>query len=359
MLAHRLNPTPDLKTSRRAFLVGGAAATGALVVGAYLGLTRGAAVAADGPPIPNGPARPDAFIRIAPDNTVTVLDQAPRHGAGQHDGPRHPRRRRARRRLVAGAHRVRAGRLRALQQPAVRPRPGHRRLHRHRQFLDPDAQGGRGREGDAPRRRRLPVEGAGFGDPGREGRGLASALRPPGHLRRARGKRLHPAGAAGAEAQGAEGLGPYRQARAAGRFGRQDGRLGGVLPRHPPPRHADGGGGASAPVRGDREVRRRGGGAQGAGRRRRGHDPDRRRRSRPRHLLGPERPGGAGDRLGRSPGPRSAPPTRSWPSTRRSPAPAASSPRTRATRAAPSPAPPRCWRRSSSSPTSPTPPWSR
>src|SRR5215207_2903812 len=72
MLANRLQSVSDPRASRRAFLVGGAAA-GALVVGANLGLTKGAAVAADGPPMPNVPPRPDAFIRIAPDNTVTVL----------------------------------------------------------------------------------------------------------------------------------------------------------------------------------------------------------------------------------------------------------------------------------------------
>src|SRR5215204_4979296 len=56
--------------SRRSFLRGAAATAGALVVGTYIALPKGKAVAATSP---DGAARPNAFVTIAPDNTVTVM----------------------------------------------------------------------------------------------------------------------------------------------------------------------------------------------------------------------------------------------------------------------------------------------
>jgi len=72
--AHGLSlPPMDATPSRRAFLRGAGAVGGALVIGAALPLPAGAATgeapAVVGPPTP----MPGAFVRIAPDNTVTVL----------------------------------------------------------------------------------------------------------------------------------------------------------------------------------------------------------------------------------------------------------------------------------------------
>ncbi len=57
--------------SRRGFLVGAAAVGGALVIGTYMSFGRGGRAVAAMPQ--GGPAAPNAFIRIAPDDTVTVL----------------------------------------------------------------------------------------------------------------------------------------------------------------------------------------------------------------------------------------------------------------------------------------------
>jgi isoquinoline 1-oxidoreductase subunit beta len=60
---------PPRNTSRRAFLKSSAAIAGGLVVGTYVdfGWRQAVAATAQDPPMPN------AFIRIAPDSTVTVL----------------------------------------------------------------------------------------------------------------------------------------------------------------------------------------------------------------------------------------------------------------------------------------------
>jgi isoquinoline 1-oxidoreductase beta subunit len=60
-------------TSRRTFLRGAAATAGALVIGTYVALPKTKA-AASTPTAPTGGApQPNAFIKIAPDNTVTVM----------------------------------------------------------------------------------------------------------------------------------------------------------------------------------------------------------------------------------------------------------------------------------------------
>lgn len=67
-------PLTDIsRPSRRSLLKGGAALTGALVIGVATGLgTRQAGAAVDATEL-DPPARPDAFIRIDADDTVTVL----------------------------------------------------------------------------------------------------------------------------------------------------------------------------------------------------------------------------------------------------------------------------------------------
>src|SRR4051812_8422241 len=59
-----------IPASRRSFLKGAAASAGALIVATYVTLPKGKAIAA--PANPDGIARPNAFVTIAPDNTVTV-----------------------------------------------------------------------------------------------------------------------------------------------------------------------------------------------------------------------------------------------------------------------------------------------
>jgi isoquinoline 1-oxidoreductase subunit beta len=71
MLARTLKQVASSRPSRRAFLGGAAAGTGALVVATYLPV--GKAGAAAPPTADSGPAQPNAFVRIAPDNSVTVM----------------------------------------------------------------------------------------------------------------------------------------------------------------------------------------------------------------------------------------------------------------------------------------------
>ncbi len=69
------NPLQSLAaspTSRRSFMRGAAAAAGALVVGTYVAWPKGKAMASSHASSAGGAPQPNAFIRIAPDNTVTV-----------------------------------------------------------------------------------------------------------------------------------------------------------------------------------------------------------------------------------------------------------------------------------------------
>ncbi|NEU13439.1 xanthine dehydrogenase family protein molybdopterin-binding subunit [Methylobacterium sp. BTF04] len=63
--------TPDAAPSRRAFLGGAAIASGAIVIGFTLAPARQARAA--GPDLSGGAAQPNAFVRIAADDTVTVM----------------------------------------------------------------------------------------------------------------------------------------------------------------------------------------------------------------------------------------------------------------------------------------------
>ncbi len=66
--------------SRRQFLKESAALMGGLVIGFYLPMKSGRAFAADDHPKPVYP--PNAFIRIAPDNTITVVVNKSEMGQG-------------------------------------------------------------------------------------------------------------------------------------------------------------------------------------------------------------------------------------------------------------------------------------
>jgi isoquinoline 1-oxidoreductase beta subunit len=70
--------------SRRSFLKAGTAAAGGLVLGFVIpGANRPATAAAATPPAP-APAAPNAFLRIAPDDTITVMVDRLEFGQGVH-----------------------------------------------------------------------------------------------------------------------------------------------------------------------------------------------------------------------------------------------------------------------------------
>jgi len=79
MLARRTAPLPPLHLSRRRFLQGSAAAGVGLLIG--FDLPVGRAVALTG-----GVLAPNAFVRIAPDNTVTIIAKHIEFGQGTYTG---------------------------------------------------------------------------------------------------------------------------------------------------------------------------------------------------------------------------------------------------------------------------------
>jgi isoquinoline 1-oxidoreductase beta subunit len=72
MIAKCLQTLAKTPPSRRGFLAGAVAMGGALVIGTTVNFRSGPARAAS-PAVPDAPPNPNAFIRIAPDNTVTVM----------------------------------------------------------------------------------------------------------------------------------------------------------------------------------------------------------------------------------------------------------------------------------------------
>lgn len=75
-----MNSTTLQDSSRRAFLKESAALMGGLVIGFYLPLKGGRAYAAEAKPAPVYP--PNAFIRIAPDNNITIVVNKSEMGQG-------------------------------------------------------------------------------------------------------------------------------------------------------------------------------------------------------------------------------------------------------------------------------------
>lgn len=83
MLAKRIRSIADMSTSRRSFLTGVAAGAGVLVIGTTIGRAeenggkekdyKDKALTDADPVLARAPAQPNAFIRIAPDNSVTVI----------------------------------------------------------------------------------------------------------------------------------------------------------------------------------------------------------------------------------------------------------------------------------------------
>ena len=142
--------------SRRTFLKAGAALGAGLTLGFYLPAGRAAQQTA----ATATAFAPNAFLRIAPDNTITVLVKHLEMGQGVYTGlPM----------LVAEELEapweriqveVRARRRQALRQPGLGwNRARDRRQHQSDQFLGSVAPGGRGGARDVDRRRRRPVAG--------------------------------------------------------------------------------------------------------------------------------------------------------------------------------------------------------
>ena len=118
--------------SRRQFL----ASSAGLVIGVALPLKgraqSGAAAALGDGTLSEGAFAPNAFIRIAPDNTVTVLSKHIEFGQGPYTGLATL----VAEEMDASWDQIRVesapGERRALQEPRLRP-AGHRRVDRHGQ----------------------------------------------------------------------------------------------------------------------------------------------------------------------------------------------------------------------------------
>ena len=119
---------------------------------------------ASAPRVPPRPARAERVHPCGHRQSRHRDLQASRDGPGQHDRTSVARRRGARCRLGAGAHRVRALRRESLQEPGVR-NAGHRWLIRHRQFVPAISQCGSHRTGHARRGRRRNMARARRRDP--------------------------------------------------------------------------------------------------------------------------------------------------------------------------------------------------
>jgi hypothetical protein len=119
------------RSSRRGFLKSAAASAAGLTMGFYWSGPLSRALA-DTPK----DFAPNAFLRIAPDNSVTVIAKHLEMGQGAYTRPCHRRCRRARCRLGANPRRIRAGRCQQICQSGFRHDARHRRQLGHGQFLD-------------------------------------------------------------------------------------------------------------------------------------------------------------------------------------------------------------------------------
>ena len=219
-----MRASPEL--TRRGFLKTSTVVGGGLVVGFFVPtgmrrlLAQGAAAAAKLP-------APNAFLRIAPDESVTVLlahsemgqgiwttlPMLAERGAGRGLEP-DPRRARPR------VHDVRAHGLRD---------PGDRRLDHDLVGVRP-LPAGRGRGEAAPRHGGgAPLERARERVP--DGEGLRRSRREAAELRRARRGRVEAARAGERDPQGREGLDGHRETDAPPRHARKGHRQGRLRPR--------------------------------------------------------------------------------------------------------------------------------
>ncbi len=234
-------------SSRRNFLKGSAVAAGALVIGTTVDFGKARAASAAGRP------EPECLREDRQGQHRHGDDQAPRHGAGQL--------RPALATIVADEldadwsqvrDRIRARERAALQQPVLRPvqgTGGSTAVANSWVQLRNAARRAR----DAGSGRGGPVEGAGCRDHRLARR--RGACRQADHLRRPRHQGGNASRPHAGQAEGAEGLGLHRQARAAPRLDREDHRQGDLRARHPPPRHAHRGHRALAAFRRHRASR--------------------------------------------------------------------------------------------------------
>ena len=278
--------------TRRRFLQGTALAAGALVIGFRLdGRTAAAAEA----------LAPDAFIRIAPDNTITIISKHIEFGQGTYSGLAT---------ILAEELDADWSQVRVEAAPADAQRYGNRLVGGMQMTGGSTAMAGAWdqlRRAGATARAML-VEAAArewgvpaVGDHRRRRRDFTSAVGAAGDLRRARVESGGAHAARAGDVEGPQGLQADRQAGPARRQQGQDRRLCAVhrgLRGTGPAHRADR---AAAALRGHREVRRRDCGAAREGRDPRGAGAVRRRRRRHRLLGGaPGTRGAAGD-VGRKP----------------------------------------------------------
>ena len=291
----------DKNLSRRTMLKGASA----LVIGLYLpAAARAQSGAAAGVRARRrcrrGHVRAQCFHSRRRRRRRDGAEQAYRIRAGAVHRPRHTRRRGDGRRLVEDARRARAVGSESLQQPRVRPGPGHRRLDRHRQFLRADAQGRRDRARVACACGERSLERAGGRDHHRERRVETRRLEPPERFWRVRGSGREIAGAGECAAEKSGGLQIDRpgRRRKKDRHAGQGQRQGAIHHRYPRARHAHRRGDASAALWRQARKRRRCRGAEDSGRGRCESNPVRRRGLCARHVAGDQGPRGVARHLG-------------------------------------------------------------
>ena len=286
--------------ARRGFLQAAGASAAALVLGVHVPLAPRARAAAGsmGPLIFD----PNVFLRIAADDTVTVVSKHFEMGQG----------------ITTGLATLAAEELEAdWAQMRFTFSPYNPALYNNLAFGPYMVTGGSNslagswvqmrKVGAAARTMLMRAAAVALGRAGggghrHEGHRLASDLAAFGPVRRARRGRNAARSAQGRRAEGAQGLEADRQEAAATRCRRQDDGQGDVLNGRAAARRADRHGAPPRRVRRQGRLLRRQLRDDGAGRGRRREDTLRRRRARDRHLVGHRRTGRGDGNLGQERG---------------------------------------------------------
>ena len=295
--------TTQAAMTRRAFLKVTSAAGAGLTLGIF---DLDAAAQTSGPGKPAAAAAagqfaPNAFLQIAPDNTVTVLVKHVELGQALHrvaDAVAEELDAAWSQIKVVGASRrptLREHDLARLFRPR---RPGYRRLDRDGEFVRAIPASRCGRARDAGRRRGGTMEGAVRRNTS-EKRRRVPCERQEGDVRRACRRRIEASRAAESEAQGCQGLRLHRKARAANRRQGEVERYRAVYARRQAARDAHRGCCASAQVRRQGQELRRHRCPSHSGRPLRHRSTQRRRGIGDRLLGGEKGPRRAQDRVGR------------------------------------------------------------
>ncbi len=299
------NKRPAMAPSRRAFLTGSAAAAGVLMIGTTIDFGKpGFGVRAAYAATMTDPPMPNAFIRIAPDNTVTVLIKHLDKGQG----------------VTTGLTTIVAEELDAdWAQMRFAFAPANAALYNNLFFGPVQGTGGSTSTANSW----LQLRKAGAAARAMLVAAAAQEWQVPGgrhHRRQGRAQRwqrpqrdVRRSGRQGRDADGADRraaerpqeLQAHRHPSAAPRLDRQNDRNGDLLPRYPPSRHEDRGPDAPAAFRRDGEIRRCLRRQIGEGRGRRGDHPAGCRGDRRGYLCGDQgarrAARGVGRRQGRDP----------------------------------------------------------